>query len=269
MARPSLALVASVALVLLVRGPAGRAEDQPVSIPGFLPSGLYVLELDGAVVEDATLYQAKASSAFLVLAPGLDDGVLVLPRRGCAERVAEADLTRHEDGSIDVSKATVTCDLGPYRLEGGHVLFAVGARAARLKPTPPLVGRHTAASLLRHTPEYARAAKAYQPDAAAVAALRARGRPAQVEVYFGSWCSFCTRFLPGVLRVEQELAGSGIEFVYQGLPPPPAAWMTPEAVRHRVKKLITGIVLVDGREVARIVGNGWIVPEKALVETLR
>jgi hypothetical protein len=148
------------------------------------------------------------------------------------------------------------------------VVFQVGERSARLSPTPPLLGPQPAKAILRHTPEYARGAQAYQPDPQVIARLRASPRAARIEVYFGSWCSFCTRFLPCVLRVEQELAGTGLEFVYHGLPAPPAAWITPDAVQHGIKKLITGIITVDGKVVGRIVGNEWIVPEKALLQHL-
>jgi len=264
--RPVSVLVAFLGLLV---APLARADEGPVTYEGFLPSGQYVLFLDGAQVEGAKIHLSAGNYAYLVLADVFDVGVLVMPRRGCVEHVAASEIHGHEDGTLDVVKQSVPCSLGAFRLEGSHVVFQVGERQARLQPKPPLLGLRSAAELFHHSPEYLRNARAYTPDPTLVAALRASTTKPRIEVFFGSWCSFCNRFLPCVLRVEQELAGTGVEFVYRGLPPPPAAWVSPDAVQNGVKKLITGILTVDGKEIGRIVGNDWIQPEKALTRYLR
>ena len=94
---------------------------------------------------------------------------------------------------------------------------------------------------------------------------------ARVQIFFGTWCSFCNKFLPNTLKVEEELKKSGtkITFEFHGLPPPPAAWVTKEATKMRVKRLPTGLIFVNGKQVGRLEGNDWIKPEKSLSRIIK
>jgi thiol-disulfide isomerase/thioredoxin len=163
------------------------------------------------------------------------------------------------------------CGLGKFRLVGADVAFNVKDVPARLKPKPPLLGTHWSKKLVEHMPEYGRAAKKYKPDAGKVKALAENGKEARVQIFFGTWCSFCTRFLPNTLKLEEELkkAGGKVTFEFHGLPPPPAAWSTREALQMRVRRLPTGLVFVDGKMIGRLEGNEWIRPEASLSRVIK
>lgn len=248
---------------------AAEANDAHPTLRNFQRTGQYMLHVDGKPIPDARIYRSSQAFAYLVIADPFDVAVLVLQRKRCVESVTPEEMAKRADGGVDVKKDVVPCSLGSFRIEGPDVAFKVGDVRARLVPKPPLKGRHGVAALVQHTPEYARAAKAYKPDPESLRILKATGKRAKVVLFFGSWCTFCNRFLPNTMRVEEAMKDTAVKFEYVGLPPPPAAWVSEDASRNGVKKLITGVIYVDGREVGRLVGEPWIRPERSLLPYLR
>lgn len=267
------ALALGVLVLVLGAGPtvATGDPDRHAELRDFLLSGQYALYIDDAQVTDAKVYHSKPSASYLVVADVLGTAVLVLPRTGCVETVKSEDMKEREDGTIDLVVDASPCELGKYLLEGAEVVFRVKDRTARLKPKPPLVGSFWSKSLTDHSPEYARAARKYRPDAASFAALANFEGEARIQIFFGTWCTFCNRFLPNTLKLEQDLKSkeSGIKFEFRGLPQPPAAWVTPEAQQYRIRKLPTGLIFLNGRQIGRIEGNDWIRPEVSLARILK
>ncbi len=253
----------------LTVGVRGVGADAHPTLRDFQRTGQYMLYVDGKPIPDARIYRSTQAFAYLVVAEPFDVAVLVLQRKRCVEGVTPEEMAERTDGGVDVKKDVVPCSLGSFRIEGPDVAFKVGDLQARLRPKPPLEGRHPAAELVQHTPEYARAAKAYKPDPATMRVLKGTSKKAKVVLFFGSWCTFCNRFLPNAMRVEEEMKDTTVEFEYVGLPPPPAAWVSEDASQNNVKKLITGLIYIDGREVGRLVGEPWIRPERSLLPYLR
>jgi thiol-disulfide isomerase/thioredoxin len=255
---PSLAF----GIALLAASLASAASDGVLR--GFEPSGSYLLVVDGKPVPEAEIYESAKLPAVLVVSSVLPSPVLLRPGRKTVEGVSEASIARQEDGSVDLLADAQLLPLGEFKAAGASVAFAHGAMRVSLDPKPPLVGPHSAAELREHDPHYARAALEYQPSETAIAALRRQGEGVSVRVFFGSWCPVCKQRVPSMLEVEEALAGSGIEFQYQGLPQPPAAWKDPEAVRAKVSGVPTAIVSVGGRAVGRLIGQDWNAPEVEL-----
>ncbi len=264
-------VLAVIAVPLLGSLDATGKPNRHPELRDFLRTGKYAVHLEGAEVQDAKLYHSAPSAAYLIVADVFDTAILVMPRTGCVETVAADEMKIQEDGSIDLIVDATPCRLGKFRLEGADVVFRVKDATARLTPKPPLIGTHWSAQVLEHSPEYGQAAKVYRPDMASVEALANSKAEARVQIFFGTWCSFCNRFLPNTLKLEEELKkrGSSISFEFHGLPAPPAAWVTPEATRYQVTKLPTGFVFVNDRQVGRLEGNDWIRPEVALARVLR
>lgn len=256
-------LAALAALASVSPLAAQQTPSDPV-LRDFEPSGDYVLYVDGTAATDADLYFSRRASAYLVQGPAFPSPLLLNQRGGTVESVHLMKVVPREDGSIDLLADASLSTLGRLQFDGEEVVFAYEGKEARLKPKPPLVGTRQAAELLSHSPEYGRAAASYTPDAGSIAALRDQGRPVEVKVFFGSWCSHCKRHLPHLLKVEDGLSDSEVGFVYYGLPRPPAAWVDAEVKRMGVREVPTGIVYVDGREVGRIVKSAWLKPEEAL-----
>jgi thiol-disulfide isomerase/thioredoxin len=258
--RPSLLLPALVLLAAAL--PLAAQVPADSVLRGFEPTGDYLLYLDGAEVS-AEIYQSQRAAAFLVMSSKLASPVLISPRSGAVESVNLMKVAKRDDGSIDLLADATLAPLGQFRIDEEDVVFAVDGKEARLKPRPPLVGEQEASALREYSPYYVRAAESFQPDAELVSALKQQNRSVRVKVFFGSWCSVCKRYVPHVLKLEEELDGS-IDFDYFGLARPPEGWEAPEVQRMGVTGVPTGIVFVDGKEAGRITGNSWAQLENIL-----
>jgi thiol-disulfide isomerase/thioredoxin len=257
--------------LLLALGPGATAPLAAQGAPadgvlrGFQPIGDYLLEVDGKESTKAEVFQSESAVAILILAPEFPSPVLLSPR---TRQVVTLDLmrvARQGDGSVDVLADAVLAPAGQFEVAGETVVFAAADRRGVLKPKPPLLKSRKGGELKAYDPGYARAARAYRPNDAALASLRSQAQPVQVRVFFGSWCSFCKRYLPRLLKVEDELAGSKLQFEYIGLP---RNLDDPEAKRLQVNGVPTGIVFVGGREIGRLQGGAWQAPEAGLRDLL-
>ncbi len=251
----------------LAWAPAALAAPVPPDgvLRGFQPIGDYLLEVDGKPAAKAEILQSESAVAILVLASEFETPVLLSPRTGEVSTLDLMRVARQGDGSIHLLAGAVLAPAGKFEVAGENVVFRVGGRRAILEPKPPLLKSRKGGELRAYDPAYVRAAQAYRPNDAALQALRAQGQPVRVRVFFGSWCSFCKRYLPRLLKVEEELAGSKLEFEYFGLP---RDLDDPEAKRLAVKAVPTGIVFVGGREIGRLEGGAWQAPESGLRDLL-
>ena len=258
-------------LVAAVLVPSAVLAEPHPELRDFLPSGHYVLHVDGKLAPKAKIYHSKRAAAYLILDDAFEVGVLVMPRNGCVEAVDKDKVEGRDDDGLDVTRDAAPCGLGKFRLVGTDVVFRVKNKPARLKQKPPLLGTHWSSKVVEHSPEYGRAAKKYRPDAAKMKTLAATKKEARIQIFFGTWCTFCNRFLPNTFKVEEELkkTDAKVTFEFHGLPPPPAAWSTKEALQMRVRRLPTGLIFVDGKMVGRLEGNDWIKPEASLSRVLR
>jgi len=261
----SVVLIA-LAIALLAVPAVSRAQSVPSDsvLRGFEPSGDFVLIVDGKAVPKAEIYQNDKVPAILVLTSALPSPVLLTPRAGTVETVHIMKIAKQKDGTVDLLADAVLAPIGQFQRDGENVAFTDEGRQVSLNPKPPLTGLHKGTELKEHNPGYARSASVYQPNGQAIAALKKEPKPVTVRVFFGSWCPHCRQHVPYILKVEDQLKGSQVKFEYFGLPRPPDAWQTPEVKRLKVGGVPTGIVYVEGKEVGRIIGEGWDAPEVLL-----
>ncbi len=180
-----------------------------------------------------------------------------------AATIPAATVERRPDGTAILKPGAALTPQGAYAYVDHEVKFAVAGHAAILREQTPLLGLRNAGEVTEHNPEYLASAKAYAVNAPEIAALKKETRPVTVRIYYGSWCPHCRRMVPHALRVEQELKGSKIRFEYFGLPP--GFGSDPEAQKAVVQSLPTGVVLIQGTEVGRLLGDEvWKSPESTL-----
>jgi len=265
------ALLAAL-FALALAGPALAQAAQPVDsvLKGFARTGEYLLTVNGKPVPAAEIYRNERLPAYLIVTPAFPSPVLLMPGTMAVETVAAAKLVRQKDGTVAVAADADTRPQGKFRIEGDKVVFTSEGRKGSLGSNPPLLGIHRAPDLKNHSPEYMVGARAYTPNAQVIAALKKQTKPVKVRVFFGSWCPHCKQHLPYLLRVEDEIRGSGssIQFEYYGLPKVGFS-DDPEARKYGVDGVPLGIVFVDGKEAGRISGGGWDSPETALNSILR
>ncbi len=258
--------VVVLALLLILAGPAGAQATG--TLAGFQRTGEWLLEVGGAEVPNAEIYLSELAGAYLIISSKLPAPVILLPRTSSVQTVNLMKIDRLPDGSIDLLPGAALSSQGTFEVlgDGERVRFAVDGIKAALKAKPPLLGQQRAESLAAHSPDYARGASAYAPSAPILGDLLHQRRDVRVRVFFGSWCSACKQLVPRIMKVAEALAGSRIHVEYYGLPR--QIREDPLAQQVGINSVPTGIVYVDGKEIGRIVGGEWKVPELALKNLL-
>jgi thiol-disulfide isomerase/thioredoxin len=232
-------------------------------LTGFEQVG-FVLELDEQRVADAEIYQSRSAGAYLILSSVLQTPVLLRAREARVESVHVLKINKKTDGSIDLLPGASLEVLGGFRVTADRtgVAFDVGGRQAVMKEKPPLLGAQDLEGMRSYSPNYLRTAEAYVPSGPILEKLRNEQRDVRISVFFGTWCPFCQQMVPRMMRVAGELGDSKIRVDFYGLPRGISS--DQEARRLEIHGVPTGIVFVDGKEVGRISGNSWKVPELAL-----
>jgi thiol-disulfide isomerase/thioredoxin len=256
-----LGVLLSLASVLAL--PAAAQVPADSVLQGFVLTGDFMVLVDGAEQPKAKVYQSQRAGAFLLRSAGFEQPLMISPRAGIVQTVPLMSLALRGDGSADILADAELAPVGGFQFDGDDVVFTVEGKEVRLKQRPDLIGSQTGEGMRDYNPHYVRLADDYSPDAAALQSLRNSGKDIRVRTFFGSWCSFCKRYVPRFLRVESELKGSGIDFDYYGLARDFSG--DQEAKSNGVHGVPTGIVYVDGKEVGRIERNDWQSPEKALL----
>lgn len=261
----STSLLFSLALgaAALAQTPTGFAPGQ--RLEGFKPIDDYVLVVGAAEVQEARIY-SNPTPAILVVANELGAPIVLWPRTRAVESINTMKLARGDAGALDIYPDPVIARHAPFVVEGLEVRFAVDGKAAVLRPRPPVLGLHGAASLREKSVKYADRATYYEPSAEFLDELRGEGRQVRVRVFFGTWCPACGQMVPRILKVAEQLEGSALEFEFYGLPK--GFGGEPEAEAYDVHSVPTGVVFVDGREAGRIEGTQWRSPEEAISKIL-
>jgi thiol-disulfide isomerase/thioredoxin len=233
----------------------------------FEPLGSWVLEVGGATLPGVRLFQSqRAGSAILATGQGIPGALLIVPRSQEVQRLPATKAVVGTDGI-----AYVLADAQPVResalvVAGDELRFTVGGKQSRLKEMPYLLGLHPAADLRKHDVSYAFRAGRYTPSAPVVRALRSTKEPVRVRVYFGSWCPHCSVTVPKILKLNEALAGTPIQFEYYGLPK--GFGTEPAAIRDGIDTVPTGVVFRNGKVIGRINGHEWAIPEMAVKKVL-
>lgn len=222
----------------------------------------FVVDVDGKPAADAVVYERQTPPYYLITASALPSPVLITVRRGAVETVDPAKLVVHPDRSAELLAGAGQKNQGTFATSGSETRLTIDGKTVVLKPGPYLLGPQKAADLKAYSPIYDKGARAYRPDGPALTTLKGLKDPVVVQIYFGSWCPHCKQEVPKVVRVDEELSGSQVRFEYYGLPSPFSN--EPEAKRLKIDGVPTGIVYMAGREIGRIEGSGWSMPEVAL-----
>ncbi|HET9768454.1 MAG TPA: thioredoxin domain-containing protein [Thermoanaerobaculia bacterium] len=263
--------VLTLALAVLTLLPLSPARGQMIPLHPLLrdfePMGEYALVIGGAPLPGVKMFRSeKAGAAVLMTGPGLRSALLLIPREKAVQRVDPVKVVVGADG-----RAALLADAQPVResgfaVEGMDIVFTVEGTPARLKEKPYLLGLHPGKDLLDNDAAYAFRARQYNPSPALVKALRQAVNPIRVRVFFGSWCPHCGQMVPRILRLADALAGSQVRFEFYGLPSP--FDKEPEASRMGITGVPTGVVYRGTREVGRIAGGEWSIPELAIKKVL-
>lgn len=229
---------------------------------GFLPAEIYVVEVNGVPSAEAQITIADRLPAVLVVAPELASAVMLTPRTGMVQSLGTEFVVHEPDGTVALWSDVALVNEGRFQVVGRDVSFSVGTDAVVLKEKPFLLGLQDVAAMESYSSGYLDRERVYAPSISMLDELRSFPADVRVRVYFGSWCPFCSMFVPRMMKVGRELEGSRIQLEYYGLPQP--ATDDPITDQHGIEAVPTGIVYIGGEEAGRISGNMWQSPETAL-----
>lgn len=260
--RSAAAVCAAGLLFLLGAVPpaAGQGTPDPL-FRDFELVGTFALSIDGETAPQAEIYQSERARAILILGSELDSPLVVNLRSRRVEQVSFMSLAKRQDGSIDILADAQLQPVGGLDVQEDGVRFSVGGRELALSSRESLTGPQSAQALTEYDPSYARGAEQYQPNGSLVEQLNDLSRPVRVQVFFNSKCSACKQMVPRIIKLDQVLEDSAVEFDYYGAPDD---YNDPELDAKGVSGVPTGIVYVGGEEVGRISGGEWRVPELAI-----
>lgn len=263
----SMAALALLLPLLPVSAAAQQIPPDPV-LRDFEPMGEYVLEMGGVDMTGVRVFQSqRAGSTVLLVGQGLPGALLVAPRTKTVQRVDAAKVVIGDDGVAHVLAGAAPVQESVYVIKGRDLTFTVGGRPARLKERAPLLGLHPAVDLIRYDPGYAFRSKRYTPSPAVIRAVQSSvAQPVRVRVFFGSWCPHCSQVVPKILKIADALASTPVKFEFYGLPM--GFGSEPEARKANVQAVPTAVLYSGGREIARIGGHEWSIPELALKKAL-
>lgn len=227
-------------------------------------SGDFLLTIDGKEQPKAEIYFSEGARAYIVIASDFPSPILVSAPTQSVDTVDLMKVSKQPSGTIDLLADAVLKAEGKYTVDGPNIEFPYSGKTLRLVPRPYLLGRHSGAELLAYSPAYAHKAKEYTPDAGIMKRLKAQKEPVHVLTFFGSWCPHCKAHVPLLLKVEQGLAGSKIQFEYLGMPKGPAFGEVPEARQYKIDGVPTSILFIGDKEIGRIPNSQWSNPEVAL-----
>ncbi len=251
---------------LLLAGSLAAAQGPAPGFGPFVPFGQLQVQLDGRVLEGMEMFYSDRPAAYLLRAPGLEQPLLINVRSQQVEQLNATAVRQQANGTVELLAGAVVAAVGGFEVAGNELKASLDdGRQLLMVPKPELLGPRTAAELVAHDASYGYRAGLYPPSSKAIAELRKEPRQVTVEVYFGSWCSACSRVVPWLLAVEKALAGSNISFEYYGLP---GTLDDPVAHQAGVKAVPTAVVSAGDEELGRRNSTGLGIPEEALLEIL-
>lgn len=235
-------------------------------LSGFEPIDQYVLEVDGTVDEKAEIFVQRRLPAFLVLPASSNSPYLLGIRNRMVQSVSLMKVTSNANGTMDLSQDAVTGTKGALQQTADGFSFSADGKRYQLKEKPDFLGLARGSSLEEYADRYKLGAEAYTPDADALESIRNADGKVHVRIYFGSWCPFCQRYVPHMVRVAKEISEANVTIDFYGLPKGISS--DPVAAQARINAVPTGVVFVDGKEVGRLMQDDWRAPEKTIAKIL-
>ncbi|MEO8275066.1 MAG: thioredoxin domain-containing protein [Thermoanaerobaculia bacterium] len=263
--RVSLGVAAVLGALVLAPAPtAAQGVPSDAVLRNFELSGDFLLMLDGKEQTKAEIYFSDSARAYLVLDSGFASPILIAAPTQSVQTVDLMKVAKQPAGTIDLLADAILKEEGKYTVNGANIEFTYSGKKISLVQKPWLLGKHTGAELLAYNPVYTRGARDYNPDANIMKRLKAQKQTVRVLTFFGSWCPHCKKHVPLLLKVEQGLAGSKIQFEYYGLPKGLAFGGDPQAALYKIEGVPTAILFIGDKEIGRIPNAQWSNPEVAL-----
>lgn len=236
---------------------------------GFEPESTWQVAVDGKISERGEIWAAqKAGNAMIFDVPELAEVVLLQPRQKTIEAIARDAWFLQPDGTGAVAAEAAPRNEGTFDFANDQVSFTFAGKKIELREAPYQLGNKSASELLASNAHYRFASARYRPSEPILRTLAGTSKKVEVKVFFGTWCPACSQVLPKIFSVAQGLEGSGFTFSFYGLPKGEGFSSDPEAKKYSIRGVPTAVLLVEGKEVGRVDGGSWRIPELGIQNTL-
>jgi thiol-disulfide isomerase/thioredoxin len=260
----TIAFLWAVGLSVAVTAPAHSA--QVVCRPDYA----YAVEVDGEYPPDALFYRSDMRGKFFIDIPSLRNGLLMDLQAKKMFGISR-NLMSDEDGVLRFQDP-IPPDAPAYAfsIDGPVIRCQAEDKNLRVLPVlsrPPAVGEMTIEALITDRREYREAMKLYTPDTQAIQVVSSYGKPVDLEVYFGTWCSHCKKYVPRILRVLQDVDNRNIRLKLIAVPKEFGEDEGPWQGKD-LRVVPTVILKKDGKEITRLSTAETATPEVELAGVL-
>lgn len=251
----------AVCLSVMVTAPAHSA---PVACH---PDYGYAIEVDGEYPTEALFYRSDMRGKFFIDIPSFQNGLLMDLHAKKMFGVPRNLISNGDDGVLSFQDP-IPPDTPAYAfsIDGPIIRCQAEDKDLRVLPVlnrPPAVGEMTLEGLISDRREYREAMKPYTPDPAAMRLLSSYGKPVDLEVFFGTWCSHCKKYVPRILRVVQDAGNPNIRLKLIAVPKAfgddEGPWQGKD-----LRVVPTVILRIDGKEITRLSTAETATPEVEL-----
>ncbi|MBP7147458.1 MAG: hypothetical protein KBD01_07920 [Acidobacteria bacterium] len=253
---------AALALVLLLA--AGAAAAEPLQ---FTLTGKYQVRVGDKVDPAARVYRSAGVPRLLVVSSMLPAAALITAGEKTAAKVDPAAVQAADDDPeavrLDTAVATAPSAI---TIDGTRLKFRFGGSPVAIEPREAMLGDLDPERLLQQLPEYRRAADEYGPGRGDMRLLGSMDQPVDVDVFFGTWCPHCEKYVPRLIRVARDLQNPNIKFHFHGVPE--RITDDPLARQRGVDAVPTALVRRGDDVLGKIEGEAWTRPEAALSATV-
>ncbi len=262
----SAALPATVALAAFLSAvtPAARAQDAPPET--FLLTGKFQLKIADKPVPDAKVYAVAAGAPKLLVLGGGDKPVLITAGGKTVEPIDPARVAPGDGDAVTVAPGAAAGPVAALVVDGARLKANLGGAQWVLEPRAALAGDMEPEKLLAYMPEYRRNYDAYKPRLGDMRLLETLQQPTEIDIFFGTWCPHCEKYVPRMLRVAKELKNPNLTFKLHGVPA--NIDDDPLARQLKIKAIPMGLIKRGDQLVATVEGNNWERPESTLTALL-
>lgn len=255
-------------MALLLSSPVAHAGEYACR-----PDYDWAVEIDGTFPGEAGFYKTDVRGKFLIQVARDEDAYLMDMAARKLFAIGPDTIRRVESGLRIPDILPTDAPSYAFSVDGPIVRFQANGKRVRILPAlrrPPIIGPVAMKDLLADRPEYREVMKTYKPDTASIDLLNKSAKEVEIEVYFGTWCGHCKRYMPKFLSVVSAVDNPKLTVKLVGVPQnfgrEPGPWQG-----KRIQTIPAVIVKFDGREITRLGTQEGASPElelAALVQTL-
>jgi len=256
------------AVVLIAGGVALSLENASAAAAEEVPwdeaAGLNVSR-DGAVDPGARIFDSPDYQRQLIV-PGEGEDAYVVDLRKQSYAVLPASAVRYEDDLPVPDLSAATPGAGILK-DQDEISFFAGDHEWKVQSDPPLVGPITNEQFTKAKPEYFYRAAKYTPDPTAVKALQSVSAETRIVVFFGTWCTYCKKWIPRLIGSLEQAGNDRLKMEYVGVS---EDQLEPEdqLKLYHVNATPSVVVMRGGKEIGRIVEHPEVSMEADLARIL-